>query len=102
MITSIIKSDAEKASRNSTPFCSDNVLKTHLPVHKAFIETMKASSTKDSKGVVVLTIPSFGGYPKISFFKFFKRQIIKRTTSRWNSRLVPFWNEPHNCITYSI
>ena len=31
MITSIIKSDAEKASRNSSPFCSDNVLKTYLP-----------------------------------------------------------------------
>jgi hypothetical protein len=38
---------------------------------------MKASRTKDSKGVVVLTTPlRLVDYPKINFFKFFKRQII--------------------------
>ena len=33
---------------------------------------MKASSTKDSKGVVVLTIPLFDGLPKNHFFQIFQ------------------------------
>ena len=33
---------------------------------------MKASGKKDSKGVVVLTIPSFGGLPKNLFFQIFQ------------------------------
>ena len=44
---------------------------------------MKASRTKDSKGVVVLTTPLFDGLPKNHFFKFFKRQIIYLVKKVW-------------------
>ena len=40
-------------------------------IYKTFIVFVKASWTKDSKGVVVLTIPSFGELPK-NFFQIFQ------------------------------
>ena len=76
-------------------------------IYKTFIVFVKASWTKDSKGVVVLTIPSFGGYtsshiviqeaetqglsrfatslnglPKNLFFQIFQTSNHQRTTSR--------------------